>query len=155
MRSCAMIELLTAPTENELLVAGLVFAATTMAIALWVPGVLLPIAASSGALMNAWAAAGVVSFGALAGSLIIFATTRRLAEDRVPARIASFVARFETRFRDRGAWMVLGLRLIGAPHFLVSSASALTPIRASSFAIATLAGIAPAILMAALAGSAI
>jgi len=154
-RSLPMIEWLTTLAENEVLVAGIVFAATAMLIALWMPGVLLPIAASSGAVMNAWIAAGVVSLGALVGSLVIFATTRRIAKDRVPARIAAYLERFESRLQSRGAWMVLGLRLVGTPHFLVSSASALTPMRASSFSLATLAGTMPAILMAALAGSAV
>lgn len=140
--------------ENELLIAGLLFAGTAMLVALWMPGVLLPIAASSGALLNVWAGTAVVALGALAGSMVIFVTTRRLASDRVPARIAAFVTRFEASFHRQGAWMVFGLRLTGAPHFLVSSASALTPMRASSFALATLAGLAPAILIAALAGSA-
>ena len=141
--------------ENRLLVAAVVFAATATVIALWVPGLLLPIAASSGALMNVWTATGVVSLGALAGSMVIFLTTRRLARDRVPARIAGFLERFEAKFRSRGAWVVFGLRLAGAPHFLVSAGSALMPMRASSFALATLAGMLPIIMMAAAAGSAI
>ena len=105
--------------------------------------------------MNVWTATGVVSLGALVGSMVIFLTTRRLARDRVPARIAAFLESFEAGLSARGAWLVFGLRLMGAPHFLVSTASALTPIRASSFALATLAGLTPAILMAALAGSAL
>ncbi|HVF37044.1 MAG TPA: VTT domain-containing protein [Sphingomicrobium sp.] len=141
--------------DNELLVAAVVFAVTTALIALWIPGVLLPIAASASALLNFWAATVIVTLGALVGSMIIFVVTRRLAHDRVPAKISEFVEACEKRFRARGAWLVLGLRLIGTPHFLVSAGSALMPVRASSFALATLAGMAPAILMAALAGSAI
>lgn len=154
-----MIEALFAwlPTlaDNELLLAGIVFAATTTIIALWVPGLLLPIAATSGAVMDAWIATGVVSLGALAGSMIIFATTRRFASGRARARIESFAEAFEARFHSGGAWVVFGLRLAGTPHFLVSAGSALTPMPARSFAIATLAGMAPAILLASLAGSAI
>jgi len=150
-----MIELLTGLAENEVLVASIVFAATTTLIALWMPGVLLPIAASSGAVMNAWMAAGVVSLGALAGSMIIFTTTRRFASGRVPPKIAGFLEAFEARFHSGGAWVVFGLRLAGTPHFLVSAASALTPMPARNFALATLAGMAPAILLASLAGSAI
>lgn len=141
--------------QNELLLAGIVFAATTAIIALWVPGLLLPIAATSGAVMDAWIATGVVSLGALAGSMIIFATTRRFASSRVPARVGSFLEAFQARFHSGGAWVVFGLRLAGTPHFLVSAGSALTPMPARSFAAATLAGMAPAILLASLAGSAI
>jgi hypothetical protein len=45
--------------------------------------------------------------------------------------------------------------VIGAPHFLVTGASALRPWRASSFAIATLAGCLPVVAIAAAAGSAL
>lgn len=141
--------------DNELLLAAIILAVTTAVVALWLPGLLLPIAASSGAVMDVWTAAGVVSMGALAGSLIIFATTRRFARDRVPAKVASFVTAFETRFHAGGAWVVFGLRLVGTPHFLVSAASALTPMPARNFALATLAGMMPAILLASLAGSAL
>ncbi|HXG80212.1 MAG TPA: VTT domain-containing protein [Sphingomicrobium sp.] len=141
--------------ENELLLAAIVLAVTTAVIALWLPGLLLPIAASSGAVMNVWIAAGVVSLGALAGSMIIFATTRRFAKGHVPERIAAFLQRFEARFHASGAWVVFGLRLAGTPHFLVSAASALSPMPARSFALATAAGMAPAILLATIVGSAI
>ena len=159
MRSTYMVENIVGwlPTlaENELLLAAMILVVTTTVVALWLPGLVLPIAASSGALMNAWTATGAVSLGALVGSMIIFATTRRFARDRVPAKVASFVTAFEARFHASGAWLVFGLRLAGTPHFLVSAASALTPMPARNFALATLAGMLPAILLASLAGSAI
>jgi len=141
--------------ENEALIAAALFAGTMIVVALWLPGVLLPLAASSGALLDVWSATAAVAFGALAGSMIIFATTRRFATGRVPRATEIFLTRFEARFKSHGAWFVLALRLIGTPHFLVSAASALMPIKASSFALATLAGLIPAILLAATAGSAI
>ena len=141
--------------ENDLLIALAFFTATTLVIALWVPGVLLPIAASLGALLDAWQAAAVVSFGALFGSMIIFATTKRFAVGRGPPALASFVSRFEARFKSRGAWLVFGLRLVGTPHFLVSSGSALMRIKTVPFAVATLLGLFPTIILAAIAGSSI
>ncbi|MGI8931922.1 MAG: VTT domain-containing protein [Sphingomicrobium sp.] len=146
---------LTVAFESEVLIAGVIFAGTAIIIALWVPGVLLPIAASSGALLDTWSATAAVTFGALAGSLIIFTTTRHFAQGRVPPRIARFLHRFEAGFKARGAWLVLGLRLIGAPHFLVSAGSAVMPVKTSAFALATLLGLLPAILLAAMAGSAL
>lgn len=141
--------------ENEALIAVALFAGTAIVVALWVPGVLLPLAASSGALLDVWSATAAVASGALAGSMIIFATTRHFAKGGVPRRIECFLSRYETRFRTQGAWFVLGLRLVGAPHFLVSASSALMPIGARSFALATLLGLIPAILLAAIAGAAI
>lgn len=150
-----MVDWLPTIADNELLLAALVLVVTTAVVALWMPGLVLPIAASSGAMMNAWTATGVVSLGALVGSMIIFATTRRFARDRVPAKVSVFLSAFEARFHAGGAWVVFGLRLAGTPHFLVSAASALTPMPARNFAAATLAGMTPAILLASLAGSAI
>jgi uncharacterized membrane protein YdjX (TVP38/TMEM64 family) len=141
--------------ENEALIALLVFAGTALVVALWVPGFLLPIAASSGAMLSVWLAAAAVAGGALVGSMAVFAVTRYCLSDHVPHRIAGFLKRFEARFGAYGAWFVLVLRLGGAPHSLVSASSALMPIRASSFALATLAGMLPAIFLAAAAGAAI
>lgn len=141
--------------NNDALIALVLFAGTTIVIALWIPGLLLPIAASSGALIDTWPATAAVVFGALAGSMVIFATTRHFATGHVPARIADFITRFEARFESHGAWLVLGLRLVGAPHFLVSASSGLMPIKASSFALATLLGLFPAVLIGAAAGAAL
>jgi hypothetical protein len=106
--------------ENDVLVALFFFAGTAIVISLWIPGFLLPIAASSGAVLDAWSGSIAVACGALAGSMAIFATSRRVGQDRLPARLAGFLHRFEDQFRSHGAWCVLLLRLIGAPHFLVS-----------------------------------
>lgn len=141
--------------ENQALIALVVFAGTAIVVALWVPGFLLPIAASSGAMLSMWIAAAAVAGGALVGSMAVFAVTRYLLSDHVPRNIAGFLNRYEARFEARGAWFVLALRLGGAPHSLVSAGSALMPIRASSFALATLAGMSPTIILAAAAGSAI
>lgn len=146
-----------APTllQNDVLVALLLFAGTAIVIALWIPGMLLPIAASSGALINVWPATAAVVLGALAGSMVIFATTRHFAAGHVPPKFAAFLTRYEAQFKAHGAWLVLGLRLVGAPHFLVSASSGLMPIKASSFALATLLGLFPAVLIGAAAGSAL
>jgi uncharacterized membrane protein YdjX (TVP38/TMEM64 family) len=141
--------------ENEALIALLVFAGTAVVVALWMPGFLLPIAASSGAMLSLWLAAAAVACGALVGSMAVFAMSRYFLSDHVPFRIARFLKRFEARFGAHGAWFVLVLRLGGAPHALVSASSALMPIRASSFAMATLVGMSPAIILAAATGAAI
>lgn len=147
--------LIWAPTflENEILIGLFFFAGTAVVISLWIPGFLLPIAASSGALLDAWSGSAAVACGALAGSMVIFASARHVGQDRLPARLVDFLHRFEHRFRSHGAWCVLLLRLIGAPHFLVSAGSALMPVRARYFALATLAGMIPTIALAASVGS--
>ena len=141
--------------DNEMLLAGLVFVATATLIALCIPGVILPMALSSGALIGAWEATAAVAFGAVAGSQLFFLATRRLAGERVRDRLGARFDPFQRRFAAHGLWYVVGLRLIGAPHFVVTAGSALMTMRASSFAVATLIGVLPASLIAAATGSAI
>jgi uncharacterized membrane protein YdjX (TVP38/TMEM64 family) len=77
--------------ENEALIALLVFAGTAVVVALWMPGFLLPIAASSGAMLSLWLAAAAVACGALVGSMAVFAMSRYFLSDHVPFRIARFL----------------------------------------------------------------
>ncbi len=145
----------SAPTllANEVLVGLFFFAGTAIVISLWIPGFLLPIAASSGAMLDAWLGTAAVASGALAGSMVIFATSRHVGRDRLPARLVGFLRKYEHQFQSHGAGCVLLLRLIGVPRFLISAGSALMPIRARYFALATLAGVIPTIFLAATVGS--
>ena len=142
-----------AAADSELLLAGLFFTATAILIALCVPGVLVPMAAGSGAVLGPWAAAAAVVLGAVAGSQLFFLSARRLGRERLRARFGERLNRIEKRFAAHGIWYVIGLRVIGTPHFLVTAGCALMPMRSSTFAIATLIGLLPAIGIAAAAGS--
>lgn len=62
---------------SEWLLGLLFFALTAAAIGLGVPGVLLPLSFSSGALLGGWEGMAVVVVGALLGSQAFFAVTRR------------------------------------------------------------------------------
>lgn len=141
--------------HGDLLVAGLVFLVTAALITLCVPGVLVPMALSSAALIGAWEASVAVAFGAAAGSQLFFLIARHLAGDRARSKLGSRYDAFQRKFAAHGILYVIGLRVVGTPHFLVTAASALMPIRSSSFAAATLIGFLPAIAIAALTGSAI
>ena len=141
--------------EDPFLVAGLVFLVTATLIAFSVPGVLLPMALTSGALLGPWQAAAVVALGAVAGSQLFFIAARQLSGDTLRARLGGRFESFQTRFANGGLWYVVGLRLVGAPNFLVTAASALTPMSGSTFAFATLLGMLPAIGIAAGTGSVI
>jgi uncharacterized membrane protein YdjX (TVP38/TMEM64 family) len=63
--------------------------------------------------------------------------------------------RYDGELSKRGFFYLVALRLIGAPHLIVSSACALSPLRARSFALATLIGLTPAIVLAVTAGTAV
>ena len=149
------LEPMLALLDSELLLAGIVFIATAVLIALCVPGVLLPMAVSSGAILGAWDASAAVLLGAAAGSQLFFLAARHFAGERVRARLGERLQAFQERFADHGIAYVVALRVIGTPHFLVTAGSALTPIRASNFALATLLGFLPAVAIAAATGSAI
>ena len=141
--------------ESKLLLAGLFFLVTAALVAFCIPGVLIPVALSSGALLGAWQAVAAVALGAVVGSQLFFLCARYLASERLRARLGPRLEGFERRVSGRGIWYVAGLRLLGAPNFLVTTGSALMPIRSSSFAAATLLGFLPAIAIAATTGSAI
>jgi len=144
-----------AMANNDALAAALFFVGTAALVTFCVPGVTLPMSVMSGALLGTWVAAAVVGMGVLAGSQILFIIVRYLAGDRMRRRLGNRLERFEPRFVAHGAWYIMGLRLVGAPHFLVTAGSALTSMRSSAFAAATLFGAFPAILIAAATGSAI
>jgi uncharacterized membrane protein YdjX (TVP38/TMEM64 family) len=141
--------------DSELLVAALFFIVTATLFALCVPGVLVPIAIGSGAVLGPWGASAAVLLGAAAGSQLFFLSARHFLGERVKTRLGSRLQTFQERFAARGIWYVIGLRVIGTPHFLVTAASALTPMRSSKFAFATLLGFLPAVTLAAMTGSAI
>jgi uncharacterized membrane protein YdjX (TVP38/TMEM64 family) len=141
--------------DSEWLLGLMFFTLTAMLIAFGVPGVLVPISFSSGALLGGWEGTAVVCVGALLGSQAFFVTTRRWLAARVRRRWGERLSRFDGEIERRGFVYLLGLRLAGVPHVALTAASALSPIRARSFALATLLGFLPAIALASMAGSAV
>lgn len=141
--------------SSELLL-GIVFLSLTAAVmASGIPGFLVPISFSSGALLGGWLGILVVVAGAVLGSHALFVVTRRWLAERLRRRWGERLGRFDRNMHKHGFYYLLGLRLIGAPHLLVTASSALSAIRARSFALATLLGFLPAITLAAMAGSAV
>lgn len=149
------LEPLLAGAGGEVLLLGLVFLATASLVGIGVPGVLIPMALSSGALFGAWEAAAAVALGSVAGSQLFFLAARRLTGQRIRDRLGARLESFQRSFAARGIWYVIGLRLVGAPHLLVTAGSAMMAMRSTSFAAATLIGVLPAIAIAAATGSAI
>ncbi|HVL78528.1 MAG TPA: VTT domain-containing protein [Sphingomicrobium sp.] len=144
-----------AALDSELLLAGIFFVATALLVTLCVPGILVPMALGSGALIGAWEASAAVLLGAVAGSQLLFRGARYVSEHRLRAKLGSRFEAFQNRFAQHGILYVIGLRIVGTPHFLVTAGCALMPIRPGSFAVATLIGFLPAIALAAATGSAI
>ena len=81
------------------------------------------------------------------GSQLLFVLLRRF-HLRLPAVAQG--TRFEVigkGFERRGLVYLIGLRAVGAPHLLVTTASAVLPIRGPQFAVATAAGMLPAVFI--------
>ena len=147
------IPVLASLLGSEVLLGLALLTLTATLVALGVPGVLLPISFSSGALLGGWAGMAVVAAGAVIGSQLLFVATRRWLAARVRRRWGARLERFDRDIARRGFYYLLGLRLTGAPHMLVTTSSALSAIHARSFVLATLLGFLPAIAFAAMAGS--
>ena len=142
--------------DGALLTAALIAAlwlVTASLVAAGTPGVIIPATLATEALAGPVAATATVSLGALGGSLLLFLAARRWGSPAIEARFGSRLEAFERRFAAHGLWYVVGLRLIGTPHMLVTVGSAMMPIRAPAFAAATFLGFLPAIALAAMAGS--
>ena len=140
---------------NELWLGLTLVALTAALIGSGVPGVLVPLSFSSGALLGGWLGMLVVIAGAVLGSQALVAATRRWLAARARKRWGHRLGRFDRSIAKRGFYYLLGLRLAGAPHMLVTAACALSAIRARSFALATMLGFLPAIALSAMAGSAV
>lgn len=138
---------------SELLLAFVLAGLTATLVACCVPGTIVPLSVSSGALLGGWEGAGAVTLGALAGSFILFLASRHLLKDRLRARWGDKLANLERHVGKRGFLYVVGLRIVGAPHFLVTAGSALAGVRARPFMAATLLGFLPVIFLSANAGS--
>jgi len=149
------VPFLASLADNELLLGFAFLGLTATLIGLGVPGVLMPLSFSSGALLGGWLGMAVVIAGALIGSHAFFVATRRWLATHVRARWGERLHRFDRELHQRGFFYVAGLRVVGVPHFLVTAASALSPMRSRSFALATLLGFLPAVALAAMAGSAV
>lgn len=146
---------LAAVVGNELLLGLTFLALTATLVGSGIPGTLLPISFSSGALLGGWLGMAVVLAGALIGSQIFFVVARRWFARPVRARWGHRIEKFDHDLRRHGMIYIVGLRLVGAPQLLVNAASALSPISARRFILATTIGLLPAIALASAAGSAV
>jgi uncharacterized membrane protein YdjX (TVP38/TMEM64 family) len=144
---------LLALVQGDAALAGLLFLGTATLVALCVPGVITAMSVSSAAILGGWEAVPVVTLGALAGSQALFLVVRRADAGRTRTKLGKRFEAFERSFARWGLWYVVVLRICGAPHFLVTAGSALLPVRAGGFAVATLAGLLPVVAVAAAAGT--
>ncbi len=141
--------------DSELVLALALLGLTTAVMATGIPWLLLPISFSSGMLLGGRLGVAVVLAGTVIGSQLLFMASRRWLAGPIRRRWGERLDRYDRELSKRGFAYLVGLRLMGAPNLLVSAACALSPLRARTFALATLLGIAPTIILAVTAGTAV
>lgn len=135
--------------------ALLLYLIVTTLTACSVPGILIPMSLTGGILLGPWLAVATVALGALTGSMMLFSMTRRFGGERLRAKFGSRLAPFEARLSSYGPYAVAALRVAGAPGPLITAGAALTAMRRTPFALATLAGLLPSVVLAAAGSSAL
>lgn len=135
--------------------ALILYLATTCLTACSIPGVLIPMSLTGGILLGPWLAILTVAMGALTGSMLLFALTRRLGGERLRDRFGAKLAPLEARLTAYGPYAVVALRVAGAPGPLITAGAALTSMHWMPFAIATLLGLLPSVVLAAAGSSAL
>jgi uncharacterized membrane protein YdjX (TVP38/TMEM64 family) len=128
--------------------ALLVFFLTTTLTACSIPGVIIPMSLTSGVLLGPWLAVLTVAAGAVTGSLFLFGLARRFGASRLQAKFGARLAGCEERLSRYGPYAVVALRVAGAPGPLITAGAAATSMGLPTFALATLAGLLPSVVLA-------
>jgi uncharacterized membrane protein YdjX (TVP38/TMEM64 family) len=129
--------------------ALLLYLLVTTLTACSIPGVLIPMSLTGGLLLGPWLAVLTVVTGAMTGSLFLFALTRRFGATRLRQRFGTRLASLEERMSRFGPFGVVVLRVAGAPGPLITAGAALTSMGRTTFALATVAGLLPSVVLAA------
>ena len=139
--------------EHPVRSAALYFLIYAAAIALSIPGGAV-LTLAGGFLFGAFLGAALVLGAATLGACIVFLAARTALGDLLKRRAGPFLQRMERGFRNDGFHYLLVLRLIPLfPFWLVNLVPAFFGMRLSTYALATLIGIAPATIIYASLGS--
>ncbi len=140
---------------GEVWVALGFFALAASVYASGVPGTLLPISFSSGALLGGALGMLAVGLGALIGSLVLYKLLERGSRGALRDKYARHLDRLDGWTARGGIFPLIALRLVGLPHLAVTAVCALASVGPRRYAIATALGVLPAIALSSIAGSAI
>ena len=114
-----------------------------------IPGMIIPMSLTGGLLLGPWLGVVAVATGAMTGSLVLFALARRFGAEKLRRRFGSRLAPLEDRLARLGPYAVVALRVVGAPGPLITAGAAMTSMARTPFALATLAGLLPSVVLAA------
>lgn len=117
-----------------------------------VPGAITPMSFLSGLLLG-FGGILVVAAGVLVGSHILFLASRRWLRDRIERRFGEKLQGIREHLGRKGPLYVVGARLTGVPHIVVTASCAATPMTSRQFLAASMLGMLPAISLAAMAGN--
>lgn len=140
---------------GEVWLAAAILGLTASIYASGIPGALLPISFSSGALLGAALGIAAVAAGALAGSLVLYALFERGSQVSLRHKYGERLERLDDLASRGGILPIIGLRVAGVPHVLVTALCALASVGLRRYALATIAGVLPAIALSATAGAAL
>ena len=129
--------------ENLLLSLVVFFAIYVGVTALSLP-VALPLTVVGAALFGRWLGTGVISLASTLGATLAFLSSRYLLRDWVRRTFAARLAPLDRGVKRDGAFYLFTLRLVPAvPFFLINLGMGLTPIRVSTYALVSWAGMLP------------
>lgn len=140
---------------GELIVAIGFFALTASIYASGIPGALLPLSFTSGAMLGGVLGLIAVATGALLGSLVLYWLLERGSRATLRLRFGAHLTKLDAVAARGGILPIIGLRLAGIPHLAVTALCALAMVGPRRYALATFIGVCPAISLTAFAGAAL
>ena len=118
-----------------------------------IPGALLPISFSSGAMLGGVLGVGAVAAGATAGSVLLYVLLKRSSEAALRRKYGGQMQRLDDLASRGGILSIIGMRLVGVPHVAVTAICAFGSVGGRRYALATIVGLFPAIALSATAGA--
>lgn len=149
-----LLDSLAAMPLGPLALPALIAAVTASLVAMSVPGAVNTMSFLSGLVLGL-AGVLVVVVGCAVGCHLLFLVTRRWLAERMRRRLGSRLDGVQEHLSRRGPLYVVGARLGGVPHLIVTAGCAATPITGRAFLGASMLGMLPAIVLSAVAGSGI
>lgn len=148
------IERVLAAPLGELWVALAFFAITASAYATGLPGTLLPISFSSGALLGVPGTIAVAA-GVVIGAQALYLMLERGSRSTLREKYGDHLSRLDGLVAKGGIIPLIGLRLAGLPHIAVTALCALAAVGPRRYALATAVGVLPAVTLSSIAGMAL
>lgn len=149
-----LLDSLAAMPFGTLALPALIATVTASLVAMSIPGAVNTMSFLSGLVLGL-TGVFVVILGCAIGSHLLFLASRRWLGERMQRRFGTRLDGVQEHLARRGPIYVVGARLGGVPHLIVTAGCAATPISSRAFLAASMLGMLPAIVLSALAGSAL